>query len=138
MDISAVEYDLTIKLREQLDDSGFSCVPVYKETMDKIEGLLYITPAPFWTKANRLNGKADPAGLFVPETKKLDSLLKDFQNKRAHGRGGKRIWGHFRAHHPEDLIEEIIGDINDEFDEEEQSFVKINENTFVFEGKTPP
>ncbi|HPI80091.1 MAG TPA: gliding motility-associated protein GldE [Cyclobacteriaceae bacterium] len=140
MDISAVEYDLDYKkLREQLDDSGFSRVPVYKETMDKIEGLLYIKDLlPFLDEGESFKWqKLIRPGFFVPETKKLDSLLKDFQNKRVHMAVVVNEYGGTSGLITlEDLIEEIIGDINDEFDEEEQSFVKINENTFVFEGKT--
>ena len=76
-------------------------------------------------------------GFFVPETKKIDSLLKDFQEKRVHmaivvdeygGTSGLVTM--------EDLIEEIIGDINDEFDEVGTNFQKIDDKTFVFEGKT--
>lgn len=76
-------------------------------------------------------------GFFVPETKKLDSLLKDFQNKRVHMAVVVDEYGGTSGLITlEDLIEEIIGDINDEFDEDNVPFVKIDDNTFVFEGKT--
>lgn len=140
MDLSAVEYDLSFKeLMDQINESGFSRVPVYKETIDKIEGVLYIKDLlPFLEEPENFKWqKLIRPGLFVPETKKLDSLLKDFQNKRVHMAVVVDEYGGTSGLITlEDLIEEIIGDINDEFDEEDASFVKIDENTFVFEGKT--
>ncbi len=140
MDLSAVEYDLSFKeLMDQINESGFSRVPVYKETIDKIEGVLYIKDLlPFLEEPENFKWqKLIRPGLFVPETKKLDSLLKDFQNKRVHMAVVVDEYGGTSGLITlEDLIEEIIGDINDEFDEENASFVKIDENTFVFEGKT--
>lgn len=140
MEVSAVSFDNTFKeLMEQVNDSGFSRVPVYKETLDKIEGVLYIKDLlPFLDEAENFKWqKLIRPGLFVPETKKLDSLLKDFQNKRVHMAVVVDEYGGTSGVITlEDLIEEIIGDINDEFDEEDASFVKIDNNTFVFEGKT--
>lgn len=140
VDVSAVEYDLNFtELMELINSSGFSRVPVYKETIDKIEGVLYIKDLlPFLDEDETFKWqKLIRPGLFVPETKKLDSLLKDFQNKRVHMAVVVDEYGGTSGVITlEDLIEEIIGDINDEFDEEDASFVKIDENTFVFEGKT--
>lgn len=140
VDVSAVEYDLNFtELMDLINASGFSRVPVYKETIDKIEGVLYIKDLlPFLDEDETFKWqKLIRPGLFVPETKKLDSLLKDFQNKRVHMAVVVDEYGGTSGVITlEDLIEEIIGDINDEFDEEEASFVKIDENTFVFEGKT--
>ena len=140
VDVSAVEYELNFaELMELINSSGFSRVPVYKETIDKIEGVLYIKDLlPFLDEDEKFKWqKLIRPGLFVPETKKLDSLLKDFQNKRVHMAVVVDEYGGTSGVITlEDLIEEIIGDINDEFDEEDASFVKIDENTFVFEGKT--
>lgn len=140
VDVSAVEYDLNYsELMELVNSSGFSRVPVYKETIDKIEGVLYIKDLlPFLEEDENFKWqKLIRPGLFVPETKKLDSLLKDFQNKRVHMAVVVDEYGGTSGVITlEDLIEEIIGDINDEFDEEDASFVKIDDNTFVFEGKT--
>lgn len=140
VDVSAVEYELNFaELMELINSSGFSRVPVYKETIDKIEGVLYIKDLlPFLDEDEKFKWqKLIRPGLFVPETKKLDSLLKDFQNKRVHMAVVVDEYGGTSGLITlEDLIEEIIGDINDEFDEEDASFVKIDENTFVFEGKT--
>ncbi|MEP2670887.1 MAG: gliding motility-associated protein GldE [Cyclobacteriaceae bacterium] len=140
VDVSAVEYDLNFaELMGLINSSGFSRVPVYMETIDKIEGVLYIKDLlPFLEEDENFKWqKLIRPGLFVPETKKLDSLLKDFQNKRVHMAVVVDEYGGTSGVITlEDLIEEIIGDINDEFDEEDASFVKIDDNTFVFEGKT--
>ncbi|MEZ4974913.1 MAG: gliding motility-associated protein GldE [Cyclobacteriaceae bacterium] len=140
MDISAVDFDITfMELMEQVNSSGFSRVPVYKESLDKIEGVLYIKDLlPFLDEDENFKWqKLIRSGFFVPETKKLDSLLKDFQNKRVHMAVVVDEYGGTSGLITlEDLIEEIIGDINDEFDEENVPFVKIDDNTFVFEGKT--
>ena len=139
LEISTVEVD--INFRELLDavrKSGFSRIPVYRETVDHIEGILYTkdllpylgeTETFEWQKLLR-------PGFFIPETKKLDSLLKDFQSKRVHMAivadeyGGTSGLVTF-----EDLIEEIIGEINDEFDEVAVPFQKVDDSTFIFEGK---
>ncbi|MCB0486838.1 MAG: gliding motility-associated protein GldE [Cyclobacteriaceae bacterium] len=140
MDISAVDFDINFRgLMDQVNSSGFSRVPVYKESLDKIEGVLYIKDLlPFLDEDENFKWqKLIRSGLFVPETKKLDSLLKDFQNKRVHMAVVVDEYGGTSGLITlEDLIEEIIGDINDEFDEENVPFVKIDDNTFVFEGKT--
>lgn len=140
MDISAVDFDLNFKeLMNQVNKFGFSRVPVYKETLDKIEGVLYIKDLlPFLEEDESFKWqKLIRPGFFVPETKKLDSLLKDFQNKRVHiAMVVDEYGGTSGLLTLEDLIEEIIGDINDEFDEDSIAFVKIDDNTFVFEGKT--
>jgi putative hemolysin len=140
MDISAVDVDLNFKeLMEQVNKSGFSRIPVFKESLDHIEGILYTKDLlPFLEESeNHKWQKLLRPGYFVPETKKLDSLLKDFQSKRVHmaivvdeygGTSGLVTL--------EDLIEEIIGEINDEFDEVNLAYQKIDDKTFVFEGKT--
>lgn len=140
IDISAVEIDLNFaELMDQVNKSGFSRIPVYKETLDRVEGILYIKDLlPFLEeKENFKWQKLLRPGFFVPESKKLDSLLKDFQSKRVHmaivvdeygGTAGLVTL--------EDLIEEIIGDINDEFDEVVSGYQKIDDHTYTFEGKT--
>ena len=140
LDVSAVEFDLTFyELMQDINNTGFSRVPVYKESLDKIEGVLYIKDLlPFLDEEENFKWqKLIRPGLFVPETKKLDSLLKDFQNKRVHMAVVVDEYGGTSGVITlEDLIEEIIGDINDEFDVDDASFVKIDDKTFVFEGKT--
>jgi CBS domain containing-hemolysin-like protein len=140
LDISCVDGELDFKeLMNQVNKSGFSRIPVYKESIDRIEGILYtkdLLPYLDETKEFKWQKLLRP-GFFVPETKKLDSLLKDFQSKRVHmaivvdeygGTSGLVTL--------EDLIEEIIGEINDEFDEVILGFQKIDDHNFIFEGKT--
>ncbi len=140
VDVSAVDYDLNYtELIAQLNTSGFSRVPVYKETLDKIEGILYLKDLlPFLDEPGSFNWqKLIRTGFFVPETKRLDSLLKDFQSKHVHiAVVVDEYGGTSGVITLEDLIEEIIGEINDEFDEESKPFTQIDEHTFVFEGKT--
>lgn len=140
IDISAVDIELNFfELMEFINKSGFSRLPVYRESLDKIEGLLYIKDllpyldqdASFaWQKLLR-------TPFFVPETKKVDSLLKDFQEKRIHmALVVDEYGGTAGLITLEDVIEEIIGEINDEFDEAGLAYQKIDEHTFAFEGKT--
>jgi putative hemolysin len=140
MDITAVEYETDFhELMDKINKSGYSRIPVYRETIDHVEGILYIKDLlPFIEKdENFVWQELIRKGFFVPENKKVDALLKDFQKKRVHmaivvdeygGTSGLVTL--------EDLIEEIIGEINDEFDDTEDYFFKeIDAHTFVFEGK---
>jgi putative hemolysin len=140
VDISAVDAELNYtELMVHVNKSGFSRIPAYRETIDTIEGILYtkdLLPYLDETENFKWQNLLRPS-FFVPETKKLDSLLKDFQGKHVHmaivvdeygGTSGLITL--------EDLIEEIIGDINDEFDEVILGFQKIDDRTFIFEGKT--
>ncbi|WP_291785115.1 gliding motility-associated protein GldE, partial [Cecembia sp.] len=140
MDITAVEIETDFhELMDKINKSGYSRIPVYKETIDHIEGILYIKDLlPFIEQDENFEWQnLVRKGFFVPENKKVDALLKDFQKKRVHmaivvdeygGTSGLVTL--------EDLIEEIIGEINDEFDDAEDFFFKeIDVNTFVFEGK---
>ena len=140
LDMSAADVKLNFhELMDYVNKSGFSRIPVYRETLDSIEGVLYIKDLlPFMDREATYDWrKLLRPVLFVPGTKKIDSLLKDFQEKRVHmalvideygGTAGLITL--------EDIIEEIFGDINDEFDEVGITFQKIDDHTFVFEGKT--
>lgn len=140
VDISAVEVGLDFKeLMGQVTKSGFSRIPIYKESLDRVEGILYIKDLlPFLEEDRNFKWqKLLRPGFFVPETKKLDSLLKDFQSKRVHMAVVVDEYGGTSGVVTlEDLIEEIIGEINDEFDEVNLGVQKIDDNTFIFEGKT--
>jgi putative hemolysin len=141
MDISAVDAELTFtELMDQVGKSGFSRIPVYRESIDTIEGILYtkdLLPYLDMDKDFKWQSLLRP-GFFVPESKKLDSLLKDFQSKHVHMAVVVDEYGGTAGLITlEDLIEEIIGEINDEFDEEMIAYQKIDKNTFIFEGKTP-
>ena len=140
VDMVAVDFDFTFeKIAKLINISGFSRIPVYKETIDNIEGILYVKdliphlnePSFEWRE------KIRPA-FFVPESKNIDVLFKDFQEKRVHlavvidEYGG--VSGLVTL---EDVIEEILGDIRDEFDfDDDFQFKKIDNNTYLFEGKT--
>lgn len=140
MDITAVDMELDFhELMDKINKCGFSRIPVYNETIDKIEGILYIKDL-----IAHIEKEEDFAwqtllrpGFFVPENKKVDSLLKDFQEHRVHmaiivdeygGTSGLITM--------EDIIEEIVGEINDEFDDETIAYNKLDSSTYVFEGKT--
>src|SRR5574339_740746 len=122
-----------------INKSGFSRMPVYRDTVDKIEGVLYIKDLlPFIDHDENFRWqKLIKSGFFVPENKKIDVLLKDFQKRRVHmAFVFDEYGGTLGLITLEDIIEEIIGEINDEFDDETSPFRRIEENTFVFEGKT--
>jgi putative hemolysin len=140
MDITAFDIEMGYpELMGKINEVGYSRIPVYRETIDKIEGILYIKDLlPFIDQDETFKWQTLlRPGYFVPESKKIDDLLKDFQEKRVHmaivvdeygGTAGLITM--------EDIIEEIVGEINDEFDEDEIAYNKLDENTFVFEGKT--
>jgi gliding motility-associated protein GldE len=139
VDISAVDAELNFtELMDQVNKSGFSRIPVYRETIDSIEGILYTKDLlPYLDESENFKWqKLLRPSFFVPETKKLDSLLKDFQGKRVHMAIVVDEYGGTSGIVTlEDLIEEIIGDINDEFDEVNVGYQKVDEHTFIFEGK---
>jgi gliding motility-associated protein GldE len=139
-DVSAVEAGMNFRdLLQRINDWGYSRVPVYRDNLDNIIGVLYIKDLlPHMKK----DGSYEWLELvrkpyFVPESKKIDDLLKEFQQKRVHvaivvdefgGTSGMATM--------EDILEEIFGEIRDEFDEDENFYSRINDTTFVFEAKT--
>lgn len=139
IDIFAADTSLNFhELMDYINKSGFSRVPVYRQTIDNIEGVLYIKDLlPFIDEDEHFDWRILlRPGFFVPETKKLDFLLKDFQEKHVHMALVVDEYGGLSGLITlEDIIEEIIGDINDEFDEVGIHYKKINDQTFVFEGK---
>ena len=138
VDVFALSTDMTLEeILPQLIQEGYSRIPVYKERLDKIEGILYSKdlmpnlhlPDFDWTTLLR------PA-YFVPENKKLDDLLKEFQQKKIHiAIVVDEYGGTSGVVTLEDLIEEIVGDITDEFDDEDIEYSKIDEKNYVFEAK---
>lgn len=118
-------------------DHGFSRIPVYKERLDEIQGILYSKD--LMPKLHQPNFNWEsilrPA-FFVPENKKLDDLLKEFQQKKTHiAIVVDEYGGTSGVVTLEDLIEEIVGDITDEFDDEDIEYSKIDDTTYVFEAK---
>ena len=120
-------------------ENNYSRIPVYQESMDNIRGILYIKDLlPHLSKPStfRWQSLIRPP-YFVPETKKIDDLLRDFQENKVHiAIVVDEFGGTSGIVTLEDILEEIVGEINDEYDEEEKSYVRLNANTYVFEGKT--
>ena len=120
-------------------ENNYSRIPVYQDSMDNVRGILYIKdllphlgkPAAFrWQSLIR-------PPYFVPETKKIDDLLREFQENKVHiAIVVDEFGGTSGIITLEDILEEIVGEINDEYDEEEKTYVRINANTYIFEGKT--
>lgn len=120
-------------------ENNYSRIPIYADNEDNIKGILYIKdllphlgkPANFrWQTLVR------PA-TFVPETKMIDDLLRDFQAQKVHiAIVVDEFGGTSGLVTMEDIIEEIVGEINDEYDEDERTFTRMNQNTYVFEAKT--
>ena len=120
-------------------DNAYSRIPVYEESRDNIKGILYIKDLlPYIDKGAdfKWQNLIRPA-YFVPETKMIDDLLRDFQANKIHiAIVVDEFGGTSGIVTMEDIIEEIVGEINDEYDEEERTYVKISENVYIFEGKT--
>ena len=138
IDIFGLEIDEQFsEILKKIIEKGFSRIPIYKDNLDQIEGVLfvkdiipYIDEKEFeWTKLIR-------TPFFVPENKKLDNLLKDFQRMKSHlAIVVDEYGGTSGLVSLEDIIEEIVGDISDEFDDESINFSQIDEKNYLFEGK---
>jgi putative hemolysin len=140
--LDVVAFDSTINYETvlaQILESGYSRIPVFINSFDNVTGILYIKDLlPHLTKSNDFNWKElIRKPFFVPENKKIDDLLKEFQIKKMHmaivvdeygGASGLVTL--------EDILEEIVGDITDELDDAEINYKKIDESTFLFEGRT--
>ena len=140
--LDMVDLDVSATFNEVLDcvvENGYSRVPVYEDSRDNIKGILYIKDLlPYLKKEADFawQNLIRPA-YFVPETKMIDDLLRDFQTNKIHiAIVVDEFGGTSGIVTMEDIIEEIVGEINDEYDEEESSYVKINDHTYVFEAKT--
>jgi len=132
-----IEWDFH-ELMDKINKSGYSRVPVFKETIDKIEGVLYIKDLlPHIEKDEHFNWQElIHQAFFIPESKKIDDLLYDFQEKRVHMAIVVNEYGETEGIITmEDIIEEIVGDINDEYDEEDLGYKRLEDGSFEFEGK---
>ena len=140
--LDMVDLEIASSFKEVLDcvvENGYSRVPVYEDSRDNIKGILYIKDLLPYLKKDadfKWQNLIRPA-YFVPETKMIDDLLRDFQANKIHiAIVVDEFGGTSGIVTMEDIIEEIVGEINDEYDEEERSYVKINDHTYVFEAKT--
>lgn len=135
LDIHAT-YDEVLKC---ITDNVYSRIPVYSENIDNIKGVLYIKDLlPHLGKPHsfRWQSLIRPP-YFVPETKKIDDLLREFQTNKVHiAIVVDEFGGTSGIVTMEDIIEEIVGEINDEYDEDEKTYIKLSPNTYIFEGKT--
>ena len=136
------DIEIKISFREVVDfivKSGYSRIPVYSETEDNIKGILYIKDLlPYIDKPDtfRWQSLIRPA-YFVPETKMIDDLLRDFQANKIHiAIVVDEFGGTSGLVTMEDIIEEIVGEIHDEYDDEERTYVVLNDHTWIFEAKT--
>ncbi len=139
IDIFALSEETTfVEVIDEIVKNGYSRVPVFKENIDDVTGVLYVKDLlPYLNKSSFDWVKLKREPYFVPENKKLDDLLKEFQDMKNHlaivvdeygGTSGLVTL--------EDIIEEIVGDISDEFDDDDLIYSKLDEFNYVFEGKT--
>lgn len=120
-------------------ENNYSRIPVFQDNEDNIRGVLYIKDLlPYLQKPGNFRWQSlIRPPYFVPETKKIDDLLREFQDNKVHiAIVVDEFGGTSGIVTMEDILEEIVGEINDEYDEEERTYTKLNYNTYVFEGKT--
>ncbi|MBR6446330.1 MAG: gliding motility-associated protein GldE [Prevotella sp.] len=120
-------------------ENNYSRIPVYQDNTDNIRGILYIKDLlPHLSKPSNFRWQSlIRPPYFVPETKKIDDLLREFQENKVHiAIVVDEFGGTSGLITLEDILEEIVGEINDEFDEDEHFYSKLNYNTYLFEGKT--
>lgn len=136
--------DLSIKasykeVMQCIIENAYSRIPIYGVSRDEIKGILYIKDLlPHLNKADNFRWQSliRPA-YFVPETKMIDDLLRDFQANKIHiAIVVDEFGGTSGLITMEDIIEEIVGEIQDEYDEEERPYVKLDDGSYVFEAKT--
>ena len=141
VDVVDIDYDAKFEdVVKTVIDNGYSRMPVYDETPDNIKGILYAKDLlPYIGKRDnnfRWQNLLRTA-YFVPETRMIDDLLEDFRKKKIHLAVVVDEFGCTQGIATmEDVLEEIVGDIDDEYDTEESFYSKLNENTYVFDGKT--
>jgi gliding motility-associated protein GldE len=139
--VDVVGADITLKFRsliELINESGYSRIPVYEKNFDNIKGILYIKDLlSHIQKPDTFNWQSlIRPPYYVPETKKIDDLLKEFQTNKIHlAIVVDEYGGTSGIITLEDILEEIIGEITDETDEDETLYTQIDNQTYVFEGK---
>ncbi len=124
----------------KMTESGYSRIPVFEENLDQIKGLLYVKDLLPYMDASEKFGWQDlmRQPFFVPESKKIDDLLGEFQRRRVHlAIVVDEFGGTSGVITLEDVLEEIVGEISDEFDDDDLSYSKLDENNFVFEASIP-
>ncbi len=139
IDIFALNVDQKYaEILPEIVANGYSRIPVYEENVDQIKGILYVKDLLPYIDRKQFNWTSllrEP--FFVPENKKLDDLMAEFQEKKVHlAVVVDEYGGTSGLISLEDIIEEIVGDISDEFDDEDINYSKLDDKNYVFEGKT--
>jgi gliding motility-associated protein GldE len=140
MDIFALNQELPYhEILPLIKENGYSRIPVFKDNVDSITGILYVKDLIPYIEAKTLDWNSlIRAPYFIPENKKLDDLLNEFKKMKMHlAIVVDEYGGTSGLISLEDIIEEIVGEISDEFDDQDLIFSKLDENNYVFEGKTP-
>ena len=138
MDIASLRLDLPFsEVLEAIIEKGYSRWPVYSQTIDEITGFVFVKDLlPFIEDAEYQWQQVIRQPFFVPENKKIDDLLQEFQRQKIHlAIVVDEYGGTSGLVSLEDILEEIVGDISDEFDDEEERYSKLDEHNYVFEGK---
>jgi len=139
LDVNALDIEASFdEVLEKVREWGYSRLPVYEEDFDTVRGVLYIKDlVPHIRSEDFKWQEVIRPPYFVPESKKLDDLMDDFQEKRVHmAIVVDEYGGSSGLVTMEDVLEEIFGEIKDEFDEDDFSYSHLDERTYVFEGKT--
>ncbi len=139
MDVVALNEDTSYKdVITLILEAGYSRIPVYSGSIDHVTGILYIKDLlPHLSEDDLKWQELIRKPFFIPENKKIDDLLKEFQDKKMHMAVVVDEYGGAAGIVTlEDVLEEIVGDITDEFDEEEIIYTRIDDRTFLFEGRT--
>ncbi|MBP1674852.1 MAG: hemolysin [Bacteroidetes bacterium] len=139
IDVTAIDIKLGFnKVKSIIIDSGFSRIPVYAGSFDSVKGILYAKDIlPYTNNPDNFKWQAlTRPPHFVPETKKINELLKEFQIRKIHMAVVIDEYGGTSGIITlEDVLEEIVGEITDESDEDETMYRKIDDKTYIFEGK---
>ncbi len=139
IDVFSVSKDLTFdELIKQVREEGYSRIPVFEEKIDKIVGVIYLKDLfPFLDEKDYNWNQLIREPYFVPENKKLDDLLSEFQQLKIHfAIVVDEYGGNSGIITMEDIVEEIVGELKDKFYQEDLSYYKIDSNNYIFEGKT--
>ncbi|MBU0764414.1 MAG: gliding motility-associated protein GldE [Bacteroidetes bacterium] len=140
LDVVSIEYSAGFKkLLSVILESGYSRIPVYEDSFDDVRGILYIKDLlPYLDEDDYFSWqKLVREPYFVPETKKIDDLLGEFQTKKIHLAIIVNEYGGTQGIVTlEDILEEIVGEINDESDDIEENYLQMTENKYIFEGRT--
>lgn len=140
VDVAAFDISISYKdLRQKILEAKYSRLPIYEDTFDQVKGIIYVKDLLKHIDKEDLKWQdfLRPAK-FIPENKKLDDLLSEFQESKNHmAIVVDEYGGTSGVVTLEDVLEEVVGDITDEFDVEDIIYSKIDSNNFVFEGKTP-